>query len=125
MINMKLAEGVDKLCNNDDPKVYLGSADWMPRNMDRRIEIVFPVEDNQVKARILSEIIPTYWNDTIKAKILRNDGSYMALKHDDSMPLSAHDKFIETARRIGIKSIPYDKAIKGSRKIGKKPILIK
>ena len=41
----------------------------MPRNMDRRIEIVFPVEDEQAKARILSEIIPTYWNDSIKSKV--------------------------------------------------------
>ena len=111
--------------NNNNPKVYLGSADWMPRNMDRRIEIVFPVEDEQAKARILSEIIPTYWNDTIKTKILTNKGSYETLEEDSKMPLSAHDKFIETARRIGIKSIPYDKAIKESLKLGKRPILIK
>ena len=41
------------------------------------------------------------------------------------MPLSAHDKFIEIARKIGIKSVPYDKAIKESLKLGKRPILIK
>ena len=41
----------------------------MPRNMDRRIEIVFPVEDEQAMLD-LSEIIPTYWNDSIKSKVL-------------------------------------------------------
>ena len=111
--------------NNNNPKVYLGSADWMPRNMDRRIEIVFPVEDEQAKARILSEIIPTYWNDSIKSKVLNNKGTYDKPDPDPSMPQSAHDKFIETARKIGIKSVPYDKAIKESLKLGKRPILIK
>ena len=84
--------------NNDDPKVYLGSADWMPGNMDRRIEIVFPVDEEQAKARILSEIIPTYWNDTRKTRILTNKGTYETLEEDQNMPLSAHDKFIEIAR---------------------------
>ena len=72
----------------------------MPRNMDRRIEIVFPVEDEQAKARILSEIIPTYWNDSIKSKVLNNKGTYDKPDPDPSMPQSAHDKFIETARKL-------------------------
>ena len=111
--------------NNNDPKVYLGSADWMPRNMDRRIEIIFPVLDEESKVRILSEIIPTYWNDFIKSKVLTQDGTYHSLEADPDMPLSSHDKFIEIARKIGIKSIPYDKAIKESLKLGKKANIIK
>ena len=77
----------------------------MPRNMDRRIEIVFPVEEEQAKARILSEIIPTYWNDTRKSKgFLQNKGTYETLEEDQVCHYHAHDKFIEIAGKIGIKS---------------------
>jgi polyphosphate kinase len=62
--------------NGGKPLVYLGSADWMPRNFDRRVEVVFPVEDEALKTRIIDEILPAYLADNVKARQLRPDGSY-------------------------------------------------
>jgi polyphosphate kinase len=62
--------------NNGQPKVFVGSADWMPRNFFRRIEVVFPVEDPALRDRILNQIITTQLADTAKASILSPDGTY-------------------------------------------------
>jgi polyphosphate kinase len=62
--------------NGGQPMVYLGSADWMPRNFDRRVEVVFPVEDEGLKARITDEILPAYLADNVKARLLLPDGTY-------------------------------------------------
>jgi polyphosphate kinase len=60
----------------DDCEVYLASADWMPRNFFRRVEVMFPVEAPELKDRILHEIVPAYLNDNVKARILQADGSH-------------------------------------------------
>ena len=62
--------------NGGKPLLYLGSADWMPRNFDRRVEVVFPVEDEGLKTRITDEILPAYLTDNVKARLLRSDGTY-------------------------------------------------
>lgn len=62
--------------NDGDPKVYLGSADLMPRNLYRRVEVVFPVLDPKHRERVVSEILPTFLNDCVKARELRADGTY-------------------------------------------------
>ena len=64
--------------NGGKPLVYLGSADWMQRNFDRRVEVVFPVEDEALKARITDEILPAFLNDNVKARVLRTDGDVRA-----------------------------------------------
>lgn len=61
--------------NNNHPEIYMGSADWMPRNLDKRVEILFPVEDNTLKAEVI-EILQLQLKDTLKAHILQADGSY-------------------------------------------------
>jgi polyphosphate kinase len=58
------------------PEIYVGSADWMPRNFFRRIEILFPVEDGNLRERIRSEILELSLNDNVKARILNANGSY-------------------------------------------------
>jgi polyphosphate kinase len=58
------------------PKVYLGSADWMPRNLFRRVEVVFPVLDPGLRKRITDVIIPGYLGDCVKARVLGADGVY-------------------------------------------------
>jgi polyphosphate kinase len=63
--------------NGGDDEIYLGSADWMPRNLFERCEVVFPVRDAAVKARIHDEILPAYLADTVKARIQQPDGTYM------------------------------------------------
>ncbi|HEY5939325.1 MAG TPA: hypothetical protein VIT87_00805, partial [Gemmatimonadales bacterium] len=62
--------------NSGAPEVFLGSADWMPRNFFRRIEVMFPVEDPRLKARLIDELLPVVLNDNVKARQLQADGTY-------------------------------------------------
>ena len=61
-------------------KVFLSSADWMPRNFHRRVEVMFPINATNLKKRILSELIPNFINDNVKARVLQSDGSYRRVK---------------------------------------------
>ena len=58
------------------PEVYLGSADWMPRNLYQRVEVLFPVKDEQIRERICKEILPAYLSDNRKARLLGPEGLY-------------------------------------------------
>jgi len=60
----------------EDAQVFLSSADWMPRNFFRRVEVMFPVLAAELRARILDEIIPTYLADNTRARLLDADGVY-------------------------------------------------
>ncbi|MFO1489275.1 MAG: polyphosphate kinase 1 [Verrucomicrobiota bacterium] len=62
--------------NARQPEVFLGSADWMPRNLFRRIEVVFPVEDGNLRERLIREILETNLADNVKARFLHPDGTY-------------------------------------------------
>jgi polyphosphate kinase len=62
--------------NGGDPEVFLGSADLMPRNLERRVEVLFPVEDCSLKAAITGLILPVHLSDNTKARILGPDGRY-------------------------------------------------
>jgi polyphosphate kinase len=62
--------------NGGKPELYLGSADWMPRNLYDRVEAMFPVKDPQIAGRICNEILAPYLADTRKARILNSDGTY-------------------------------------------------
>ena len=63
--------------NGGKEEIYLGSADWMPRNLFERCEVVFPVRDKTAKARIHDEILPAYLADTAKARLMQEDGDYI------------------------------------------------
>ena len=58
------------------PLLYAGSADWMARNFYRRIEVIFPIEQENLRERILTEILGNYLADTRSATLLRPNGSY-------------------------------------------------
>src|SRR5436190_2499608 len=62
--------------NDGQPKMYLGSADWMPRNFFRRIEIVFPIEDAALCKRIVEQILAAHLADNMKASVLDSEGVY-------------------------------------------------
>ncbi len=62
--------------NACQPEVFVGSADWMPRNFFRRVEVVFPIEDGNLRDRVKRELLDTVLADTVKARVLQADGTY-------------------------------------------------
>lgn len=62
--------------NGGDEEVYIGSSDWMPRNLDRRVEVVAPVENANLKSYLKSEYLAAYLRDNVKARELMPDGFY-------------------------------------------------
>jgi polyphosphate kinase len=63
--------------NGGEEEVYLGSADWMPRNLYDRVEVMFPVNDELLRQRIRQEILEAYLADNLKARVLQSDGGYV------------------------------------------------
>src|SRR5438132_5943761 len=72
--------------NAGDPLVYLSSADWMPRNFFRRIEVAFPIETPALRNQIINDVIPTVLNDRVKARELQPNGTYRRLKPEGPEP---------------------------------------
>jgi len=70
-------------CNNGDNEVFIGSADWMRRNLDRRIEAVTPIEDYELKSKIYM-LLQTYIKDDYFSWIMKDDGSYSKYELDSS-----------------------------------------
>lgn len=84
-------------CYNDGfEDIYMGSADWMPRNLDKRVEIMFPVEDPQAKAQA-KHILDVQLADTMKAYILQPDGTYEKQDLRGKAKICAQDVFCEEA----------------------------
>ena len=85
--------------NGGNEEIYLGSADLMPRNIDRRVEVLFPVQDKQMILHIRDNILNFYMKDNTKARKMLPDGSYSRLKpQKDEEPLSIQNWFIATRR---------------------------
>ncbi|MCR5143956.1 MAG: RNA degradosome polyphosphate kinase [Lachnospiraceae bacterium] len=82
--------------NNGQEDIYMGSADWMPRNLDRRVEILFPVEDDIIKER-LKHILEICLKDNTKAYIMKNDGEYAHVNRRNSDAIGAQAKFCQEA----------------------------
>jgi len=78
--------------NGGQEEVYLGSADLMPRNLDRRVEILFPVRRAKLVRRLHDEILGAYFKDNVKARFMRPDGSYVrAHPGPDEEPLNSQE----------------------------------
>ncbi len=87
-------------CNNEDPEVFMGSADWMPRNLDKRVEIVFPVEDEKLKAEVM-HILQTEFEDNVKAHVLQADGEYVKIDKRGKKLVNSQEQFcVEAWDRI-------------------------
>jgi polyphosphate kinase len=114
--------------NGGEDEIYMGSADWMPRNLFERCEVVFPVRDAAARARIQDEILPAYLADTVKARIQQPDGVYLrASKLDkDATPFSSQDFLMQLAEgKVDLDAIPKAavveaKSAPASRKPAKK-----
>jgi polyphosphate kinase len=63
--------------NGGEEEIYAGSADWMPRNLYERVEVIFPVKDELLRERVHQEILEAYLADNVKSRILQKDGSYV------------------------------------------------
>ncbi len=72
--------------NGGNEEVFLGSADLMPRNLDRRVETLFPVENPRIRNAIVSTILPVQLQDTVKVRILKPDGSYERRESSEKNP---------------------------------------
>lgn len=84
--------------NNGHEEVYMGSADWMPRNLDKRVEILFPVEDETLKAEVI-HILTIQLQDTLKAHIMQPDGTYRKQDLRGKKKLCAQDYFRQEAMK--------------------------
>jgi polyphosphate kinase len=94
--------------NGGRDEVYLGSADWMPRNLFERCEVVFPVRDKAAKERIQEEILAAYLADTAKSRIMQENGSYVrASDGRKSHSFSAQEFLMRLAEgKVELSSIP-------------------
>jgi polyphosphate kinase len=85
--------------NGGKPDVWCSSADWMPRNLYRRVELAFPIEDPALRARIHDEILGTQLADNVKAQVLLSDGRYEKVPQNGAPPLRSQERFMTLARR--------------------------
>lgn len=83
--------------NSGQESLYLSSADWMPRNLDRRVEILFPIEDRDNKDFIV-DILTKTLKDNVKARVLNVDGTYSKIK-DNDQPFSSQTHFYKSEKK--------------------------
>jgi polyphosphate kinase len=72
--------------NGGKEEIYLGSADFMPRNLNRRVELLFPLEDPDLRDRVRDDILSVYLLDNVKARRMQPDGSYKRAGRSDGQP---------------------------------------
>jgi polyphosphate kinase len=81
--------------NAGSEEIYLGSADFMPRNLNRRVEVLFPVEGDRQVRRVREQILATYMSDNLKARRMHSDGTYTRLAPGDGQSeISAQSWFL-------------------------------
>ena len=86
-------------------EVYLSSADWMPRNFVRRVEVMFPVDDESLRDRLIDEILAISREDNVKARMLLPDGTYRRVRPGNGDPSRrSQQRFIELARQAAAAS---------------------
>jgi polyphosphate kinase len=101
--------------NGGKGEIYVGSADWMPRNLFERCEVVFPIRDAAAYARIHDEILPAYLADTVKARLQQSDGSYIRADKlfKSAKPFVSQEFLIRLAEgKTGLEAIPQPTAAK-------------
>lgn len=89
--------------NNGDEELYFGSADWMPRNFDRRVEVIAPIEDRSLHPRVCA-LLDTCLADNRLAWDLLPDGTYVQRKPGSRPVVSAHERFLTNS--WGLHALP-------------------
>jgi polyphosphate kinase len=93
--------------NGGADEIYCGSADWMPRNLFERCEVVFPIRDAQIRNRIRHEILAAYLADTAKSRIETAHGGYPRVRAPEGKCFNSQDFLIRVAEgRDSIDGIP-------------------
>ncbi len=98
--------------NGGDPLVYVASADWMDRNLSRRVEVAFPIEPPELKRRLIDEIMAISLADNVKARELMPDGTWKRVTPPEGTPLvRSQARFLElaqinAARRQAMVAVP-------------------
>jgi polyphosphate kinase len=85
--------------NNGNEEVYLSSADLMPRNLDRRVELMFPVEDPAHVRYLHQDVLENYFKDNSHARVMQPDGSYTRLKPLNEKSFDVQDWLMKTAHK--------------------------
>lgn len=83
--------------NGGDPEIYLGSADWMPRNLLRRVETGFPIRNPRIQEHV-QEIIDWFWKDNVKSKVMGSDGLYRSQEIPGER-FNAQEEFVADSQR--------------------------
>ncbi|MBH25357.1 MAG: polyphosphate kinase 1 [Myxococcales bacterium] len=81
--------------NGGDEEIYVGSADMMPRNLDRRVELLFPIKKDDLIRRVRDGILDIYLADNVTAREMQTDGSYVRLTPDGDEPVSCQEWFMQ------------------------------
>ena len=82
--------------NAGEPKVFLSSADWMVRNLDRRVEVAAPILDPELKLRVIKEVLGMALQDNVKARHIRPDGSSERISRKvGELPLRSQSALLE------------------------------
>ena len=95
--------------NNGNPQYYMGSADWMPRNLDKRVELVFPVEDEDIKSRVQG-IMNTVFKDTVNARRQHSDMTYTNVDKRGKKRLNCQKYFSKLALKAQKNAMKADYA---------------
>lgn len=90
--------------NNGQEEIYMGSADWMPRNLDRRVEIMFPVENETLMEQV-RHVLSTQLADNTKAHILQPDGKYDKIDKRGKKLVNSQQQFCEEAKKAIPKTV--------------------
>ena len=83
--------------NDLSPEIFMSSADWMPRNLERRVEIMFPIEEKSLKEKIM-HILDLQFHDNVKAHILQADGTYVKPNHGKEQRICCQEIFCQEAK---------------------------
>jgi polyphosphate kinase len=100
--------------NDGNPELLLGSADLMGRNLDRRVELLFPIEDKTLREMVVREVLELQLQDTRRARILTGEGLYTRPAEGPGEPLEAQSATILSRTKPAVKVVPRDSAEKAS-----------
>jgi len=78
----------------EESEIYISSADWMQRNLDRRVEVTLPILDPQIKQYLLESVLGVYLKDNVNARTLRPDGTYRIIPLGNSRPVNSQMVFV-------------------------------